>query len=82
MAGGQLYGKSVDIWAVGFIMYEMLKGKHALWCRNETVESYKKKVMNFEGLSYNQYFTPLACNLLDKMCNPKPSLRYTVDQAL
>ena len=53
MAGGQLYGKSVDVWAVGFIMYEMLKGKHALWAKNETVESYKIKVMNFSGLRYN-----------------------------
>ena len=82
MAGGQLYGKSVDIWAVGFIMFELLNGKHPLWARHETVETYKKKVMNFQGLKYSQYFSPLARNLLEKLCHPKPSLRYTVEQAL
>lgn len=82
MAGGQVYGKSVDLWAVGFIMYELLKGKHPLWAKNETVESYKKKVMNFTGLRYNSRFSPMAKNLIEKLCHPKPSLRYTVDQAL
>jgi len=24
MAGGQYYGKAVDIWAAGFIMYELI----------------------------------------------------------
>ena len=70
-----MYGKSVDIWAVGFIMYELLKGKHPLWAKNETVESYKKKVMNFSGLKFNDSFSPLAKSLIEKLCHPKPSLR-------
>jgi serine/threonine protein kinase len=82
MAGGQMYGKSVDIWAVGLIMFEVIKGKHPLWAKNETVESYRKKVMNFTGLRFNSKFSPMAKNLIEKLCHPKPSLRYTVDQAL
>jgi serine/threonine protein kinase len=35
MSGGQNYGKAVDIWAVGFIMYELIAGKHPLWDRKK-----------------------------------------------
>jgi len=35
MFGGTSYGKPVDIWAVGFIMYELISGKHPLWGRKE-----------------------------------------------
>lgn len=35
MDGGQLYGKAVDVWAVGFITYELIGGRHPLWMRGE-----------------------------------------------
>lgn len=40
------YTKSVDIWATGIIMYEVLTGgKHPLFNTNEdTIESYKNKL--------------------------------------
>lgn len=31
ITGDHLYSKSVDIWAVGFIMYELIALKHPLW---------------------------------------------------
>jgi serine/threonine protein kinase len=42
MAGGQTYGKAVDIWAAGLIMYEMIAGKHALWRKGMDKNVYKK----------------------------------------
>jgi len=77
-----MYGKSVDIWAVGFIMYELLSAKHPLWRSGDSVQSYKKKVMTFTHLNYGRRFNRLSQGLVEKLCNPKPSLRYTVDQAL
>lgn len=46
------YSKSVDIWAVGIIMYSVLTGgKHPLYISNEDdVESYKKKLKNINSL--------------------------------
>jgi len=41
MDGGQTYGKAVDIWAVGFIMYEMIAGYHPLWQKGEDKFQYK-----------------------------------------
>jgi len=31
MLGEAPYGKPVDIWAVGFMMYELISGSHPLW---------------------------------------------------
>jgi serine/threonine protein kinase len=35
MLGETSYGKSVDVWAVGFIMYELISGTHPLYVRGE-----------------------------------------------
>jgi serine/threonine protein kinase len=82
MAGGQCYGKTVDVWAAGFIMYELIAGKHPLWEKGDNNEAYKEKALNFTKLRYGRRFNKLSQGLLEKLCHPKPSLRYTVDQAL
>lgn len=82
MQGGQLYGKAVDIWAAGFIMYEMISGKHPLWEKGDDKIRYKAKAINFKRLRYGKKFSKLAQNLCEKLTHPKPSLRYTVEQAL
>lgn len=43
MDGGKMYGKPVDIWAVGFIMFELLAGKHPLWVKGDSNTDYIKK---------------------------------------
>lgn len=82
MAGGQLYGKAVDIWAVGFIMYELIAGKHPLWVRGEEKLQYKQKTIKFQKLRFGRKFTSIQQSLIEKLCHPKPSMRYTIDQAL
>ena len=73
MSGGQTYGKPVDVWAVGFIMYEMIAGYHALWQKGEDKQQYKIKAHNFTKLRYGRRFNKLSQNLLEKLCHPKPS---------
>jgi serine/threonine protein kinase len=52
MMGDAPYGKAVDLWAVGFIMYEMICGSHPLWVRGEDKNSYKEKLKNYKQLKY------------------------------
>ena len=40
------------------------------------------KALNFKKLRFGRKFSKLSQNLIEKLCHPKPSLRYTVDQAL
>ncbi len=51
--GETSYGKSVDLWAVGFIMYELISGMHPLYVRGEDKQSYKEKLKNFKTVSFN-----------------------------
>lgn len=46
VALNQDYSKSVDVWAIGIIMYVILRGgEHPLFIDNEdTVEIYRKKL--------------------------------------
>jgi len=53
MFGETSYGKAVDVWATGFIMYELIAGHHPLWRRGEDKASYKEKIRNFKNLKYS-----------------------------
>ncbi|CDW82180.1 protein kinase domain containing protein [Stylonychia lemnae] len=83
MFGGTSYGKPVDIWAVGFIMFELISGKHPLWSRKEDKIQYKEKLRNLKKLDFSYHkFSALSINLIEKLCQIKPSSRYKADQAL
>jgi len=56
MDGGKMYGKPVDIWAVGFIMYECLAGKHPLWVKGDDNATYIKKAQNLAQFKYGRKF--------------------------
>lgn len=82
MEKGKRYGKPVDIWAVGFMMYELISGKHPLWRNGDDNNSYREKAQNFKKLKYGRRFNKFSQSLIEKLCHPKASLRYTVEQAL
>ncbi len=48
------YGKSVDIWAAGFIMFEMICGVHPLYVRGQDKPTYKEKLKNFRGFDFTK----------------------------
>lgn len=50
MFGETTYGKAVDVWAVGFIMYELITGQHPLWTRGQDKAGYKDKLRHFRNL--------------------------------
>lgn len=82
MEKGKRYGKPVDIWAVGFMMYELIAGKHALWRSGDDNDSYRKKAQDYSSLRFGHRFNKFSQSLIEKLCHPKASLRYTVEQAL
>lgn len=82
MLGLTTYGKPVDIWAVGFIMFELISGQHPFYVKGENRATYLEKMKNYKQMPFNANFTPLAVNLLSKLCYSKPSARYKVEQAL
>jgi len=47
MEKNKRYGKPVDIWAVGFMMYELISGKHPLWRKGDDNNSYRLKAQEF-----------------------------------
>ncbi len=55
MLGETTYGKAADIWAAGFIMYELVSGKHPFWVRREDKQSYKERIRKFKGLDFSRY---------------------------
>lgn len=55
MLGDTSYGKPVDLWAVGFIMFELLSGKHPLWTRKEDKNQYREKLKNLQRLDYSKH---------------------------
>jgi len=63
------YTKSVDIWAIGIIMYEVLTGgKHPLYdYKADNFESYKKKLQKLEQLDVPSEFSWIAKNLFLKL---------------
>lgn len=59
MFGETSYGKPIDLWAVGFIMYELIAGQHPTWTRGEDKPTYREKMKNFKGLTFeHKKFTP------------------------
>lgn len=47
-ATGQKYGKRVDMWALGIIVFQMLTGKHPFYKSGDTEESYTNRISKTE----------------------------------
>lgn len=62
-------------------MYELLTGRHPLFIRGEDKLQYRDKLRSLNKMEFPEStsFTPLALNLLNKLCEIKPSARYKLD---
>lgn len=49
--GEGLQGKTSDIFTCGFIMFELLTGKHPVLTRGEDKLAYRKRMKDFQGIS-------------------------------
>lgn len=72
------YSKSVDMWASGLILYQLLnKGRHPLYIKGEGSESYKKKLRSPEWTFNPDNMSQLAKNLFLRLVKLKSKHRYT-----
>jgi len=79
----QEYSKSIDVWSLGIIMYNLISGgQHPLFKNGESLESFKKKLEKQKQFYYTDAFSELARDLINKMTSYSPVHRYNIDQAL
>lgn len=61
---GQMYSKSVDVWAIGIIMHLALTGgKHPFMTDSDSPETFKEKLKNLTEVHSNKMLSKLAQNL-------------------
>jgi calcium/calmodulin-dependent serine protein kinase len=85
---GVFYGKGIDMWACGVIMYELLLNCHPFYKKGMGEEDIRQKLREFTKLGCNAVLTedlridqePL--DLLKQLLNTKPSQRIKVFDAL
>jgi serine/threonine protein kinase len=71
------------MWAVGFIMYELLSGQHPLWNMvTDNRDTYQDKLKNNPKFKLDDKFSELAKTFFLHTCEYRPSNRYTVETAL
>nr|XP_020460808.1 calcium/calmodulin-dependent protein kinase type II subunit gamma isoform X13 [Monopterus albus] len=77
------YGKSVDIWACGVILYILLVGYPPFWDEDQhkLYQQIKAGAYDFPSPEWDTV-TPEAKNLINQMLTINPAKRITAEQAL
>jgi serine/threonine protein kinase len=79
----QEYSKSIDVWSLGIIMYNLLSGgRHPLHEKGDSLEKFKKKLEDQQEFYFDESFSNLAKDLINKLTCYSPISRYNVNQAL
>jgi calcium/calmodulin-dependent protein kinase I len=77
------YSKSIDVWSLGIIMYNLVSGgRHPLHEKGESTELLKQKLEDRQEFKFDDSFSNLAKDLITKLTPYSPINRYNVDQAL
>ncbi|CAD8126010.1 unnamed protein product [Paramecium sonneborni] len=76
------YTRSVDIWALGIVVYNMLyNGEHPLYKNGDTKIKYADKIKSF-SLNFKMNEDQNAKNFLERTIAYLPEYRLTADQCL
>jgi len=77
------YGKPVDCWAIGVILYILLSGIHPFQLddEEEMLENIEKGEWEWIGDQWDDVSED-AKDLIKRLIDPNPETRYTIDQAL
>jgi serine/threonine protein kinase len=73
------YGKKIDIWAAGLVIYQLLTGKHPLFKKGvDTDSTFQKKLRETKDLELPEDLevSPLMRDLFRKLCKINPTERY------
>lgn len=87
-ATGQRYGKRIDMWALGIIVFQMLTGKHPFYQNGDTEDSYIKRICktSLESTLDKHFETydisPMAQSLITRLLARGISDRYRIIQAI
>ena len=81
-AQGQLYGKRVDMWACGIIMFIMLTGGHPFFSPSDNEYSYTSKISSADLRTERQPLKAHALYLFQHLCSRTLSERYQAAQAM
>ena len=79
----QNYGKKIDVWPIGIIMYILLAGEHPFYQLGDTEETFLERLRKPQKWNFDpERFTPLAQDLCSKLANYNPLARYEAARAL
>jgi len=81
-AQGQLYGKRVDMWACGIIMFIMLTGAHPFSNPGDNEYTYTSKISSLDLRMERQPLEAHALSLFQHLCSRTLSERYQAAQAI
>ncbi|XP_001942942.1 serine/threonine-protein kinase Aurora-2 [Acyrthosiphon pisum] len=79
MVSGNSHDKSVDVWSVGVLLYEILVGKPPF--EASTYEETYKRILNAQYI-FPQHVAPLARDLISRLLRVKPETRLPLKDLL
>mmetsp|Transcript_33177 Transcript_33177/g.30116 ORF Transcript_33177/g.30116 Transcript_33177/m.30116 type:complete len:83 (-) Transcript_33177:1773-2021(-) len=72
------HSKPVDIWSIGIIMFIMLTGKHPIYEKGDSKQSYIKKLESVK-FEFPINFRKMARSLFTRLMKVDPTERYTAE---
>jgi len=76
-ASDRKYGKEVDWWALGCVVFEMLKGEAPFGDQGDDPKFAILNRINAGKVTYPNYFSKSAINLITGLLHTSPDKRFT-----